>query len=144
MAAATGEFVLLLNSDTYVEDDVIGRCALHLLARPDGGMLGCELRFPHGRRKHTANRRLSIRRSLIERLWLYRLLPAARRGEHLLGCHCECRSGRSDADVRPDAARDPAQMNPRRLEPPRWGTGSRRDRGDGGGQSQTAADRPAA
>ena len=89
MAAATGELLLLLNSDTYVEDDVVGRSALHLLARPHAGMLGCELRFPHGRRQHTANRRLSIRRSLVERLWLYRLLPAGRRGEYLLGGYWE-------------------------------------------------------
>ena len=39
MRVATKEFVLLLNSDTYVEDDVIGRCAHELRRRPDIGML---------------------------------------------------------------------------------------------------------
>lgn len=85
MAAASGEFVLVLNSDTYVCDDVIGRAVAALAARPDVGMLGCELRFPDGRRQHTANRALSIRQSLFERLWLYKLLPAERRGLALLG-----------------------------------------------------------
>ena len=89
MASATGELVLLLNSDTYVEDDVIGRAAHHLIDRPQIGMLGCELRFPNGRRQHTANRRNGIRSSLVERLWLYRLLPRDRRSAWLLGGYWE-------------------------------------------------------
>ena len=97
MAAATGELVLALNSDTYVEDDVIGRAAHHLIARPQIGMLGCELRFPNGRRQHTANRRSGIRRSLVERLWLYRLLPRGRRSAWLLGDYWE-----EDRDIEVD------------------------------------------
>lgn len=89
MAAASGDLLLLLNSDTYVRDDVIGRAAAHLLSRPDVAMLGCELRYPDGRRQHVANRRLSIRRILIERLWLYKLIPRDRRGEYLLGGYWE-------------------------------------------------------
>jgi GT2 family glycosyltransferase len=86
MAAATGELLLLLNSDTYVEDDVIGRATRHLLER-----------FPDGRRQHTANRRSGIRRSLAERLWLYRLLPRERRGAWLLGGYWE-----EDRDIEVD------------------------------------------
>jgi GT2 family glycosyltransferase len=89
MAAATGDLLLLLNSDTFVEDDVIGRAAAHLLERPEIGMLACDLRFPHGRRQHIANRRLSVRRTLVERLWLYKLMPRARRAEYLLGGYWE-------------------------------------------------------
>jgi GT2 family glycosyltransferase len=89
MAAATGELLLLLNSDTYVEDDVIGRAATYLQSRTEFGMLGCELRFPDGRRQHTANRRLGIRRTLVERLWLYKLVPRDRRAEYLLGGYWE-------------------------------------------------------
>ena len=89
MAATTGDLLLLLNSDTYVEDDVIGRAAQHLLDHPEIGMLGCDLRFPRGRRQHVANRRLSVRRTLVERLWLYKLMPAAQRGEYLLGGYWE-------------------------------------------------------
>ena len=85
MALARGAFILLLNSDTYVDDDVIGRSVSALSSRHDVGMLGCELRFPDGRRQHTANRALSIRQSLLERLWLYRLLPPRRRAGALLG-----------------------------------------------------------
>lgn len=85
MAAARGRFVLLLNSDTYVMDDVIGRAVTELIARPEIGMLGCELRFPDGRHQYSAERALSVRRSLVENLWLYKLVPPAKRDEMLLG-----------------------------------------------------------
>ena len=89
MHAATKDFILLLNSDTYVEDDVVGRCTHELRQRSEIGMLGCELRFPSGRRQHTANRELSVRLSLLRNLWLYRLLPASRRARILLGGYWE-------------------------------------------------------
>lgn len=97
MRVASGELILLLNSDTYVEDDVVGRCVGELRARPDVGMLGCELRFPDGRRQHTANRSLSVRLSLVRNLWIYRLLPRSRRGKTLLGGYWE-----GDADIEVD------------------------------------------
>jgi GT2 family glycosyltransferase len=89
MKSAASELILLLNSDTFVKDDVVGRCAMHMMQRPDIGMLGCELRYPDGRRQHTANRALGIRQTLFERLWLYKLVPAARRPEMLLGGYWE-------------------------------------------------------
>jgi GT2 family glycosyltransferase len=85
MAVTRGELVLLLNSDTYVEDNVIGRAVAALRERPEIGMLGCRLTFPDGRLQHTANRALTIRRTLLERLWLYKLVPRARRARLLLG-----------------------------------------------------------
>jgi len=97
MAGSRGHQILLLNSDTYVADDVIGRAVRMLESRPDIGMLGVELCFPDGRRQHTAARALSIRRSLLERLWLYKLLPDERRGEALLGAYWE-----EDRDVEVD------------------------------------------
>ena len=84
MDASTCEFLLLLNPDTYVEDNVIGRSVQVLREQPVVGMLGCRLCFPDGRLQHTANRALSIRRSLLERFWLYKLLPKRRRAEILL------------------------------------------------------------
>jgi GT2 family glycosyltransferase len=85
MGAATGRLLLLLNSDTYVRDEVIARVATYLLSRPDIAMAGCQLRYPDGRIQHTAFHSLSILRSLFEDLWLYKLLPAARRADLLLG-----------------------------------------------------------
>jgi N-acetylglucosaminyl-diphospho-decaprenol L-rhamnosyltransferase len=89
MACARGRHILLLNSDTYVADDAIGRAVRLLESRPDIGMLGVELCFPNGRRQHTAARALGIRQSLLERLWLYKLLPTERRAEALLGGYWE-------------------------------------------------------
>lgn len=89
MALARAPFILLLNSDAYVCDDVIGRSVTTLAGRTEIGMLGCELRFPDGRRQHTANRALGIGQSLLQRLWLYKALPPARRARVLLGGYWE-------------------------------------------------------
>lgn len=83
--AAEGELLALLDCDTYVVDDVIGRSARYLLERPEIGLLGPELCFPDGRRQYSANRAMSIRHSLFQNLWLYRLLPKSRRAAVLLG-----------------------------------------------------------
>jgi GT2 family glycosyltransferase len=85
MRAASADFILLLNPDTYVLDDVLGRAVDLMTRRSEMGMLGCRLAYPDGRLQHTANRALSIRRTLFERLWLYKLLPADRRPRALLG-----------------------------------------------------------
>lgn len=97
MAAAQGELIALLDCDTYVIDNVIGRTAQELADRSDVGMIGCELRFPGGRRQHSAHRAMSIRLSLFQNLWLYRLLPKKRRAEVLLGGYWE-----EDRDVEAD------------------------------------------
>jgi GT2 family glycosyltransferase len=89
MAASQGDPILLLNPDVHVEDDVVGRAAGELARRPEIGALGVELRLPDGRRNHTAYRRLSVRLSLLDRLWISRLLPAERRAAMLLGGYWE-------------------------------------------------------
>jgi len=85
MRVSRGRLILLLNSDTYVRDDVIGRMARHVISRPEVAVAGCQLRFPDERVQHSAYRSLSIWRSLFEDLWLYKLIPEAGRGEMLLG-----------------------------------------------------------
>ncbi len=85
MAAAGGELVLLLDCDTYVVDDVIGRCVAELERRPEIAILGCELRFPDGRRQYSAHRAMSIRFTLLKDLWLFKLLSADKRARALLG-----------------------------------------------------------
>jgi GT2 family glycosyltransferase len=83
--AAEGELLALFDCDTYVVDDVIGRSARYLVERPEIGLLGPELCFPDGSRQYSANRAMSIRHSLFQNLWLYRLLPKSRRAAVLLG-----------------------------------------------------------
>jgi GT2 family glycosyltransferase len=89
MAASNGELIALLDCDTFVADDVIGRATQTLFDRPDVGMLGAKLCFPDGRRQHSAHRAMSIRNSLLQNLWLYRLLPSGKRAELLLGGYYE-------------------------------------------------------
>jgi hypothetical protein len=96
MAAARAPFLILLNSDTIVDDGVIIRSAQWLIDHPAVGMVGCEIRDEHGRRVYTANRGLSVRQSLFENLWLYRLIPAKDRPQALLGGYWD--GGETDAD----------------------------------------------
>lgn len=85
MAMARGELVLLLNTDTYVEDDAVGTMVRFMRGRPDVAMSACRMLFPDGRLQHTAARSLSVWRSLFEDLWLYKLVSDERRNRILLG-----------------------------------------------------------
>lgn len=85
MRASEGRLILLLNSDTFVRDDVIVGMTDYMLSRPEVSMAGCQLRYPDGRIQHSAYRSLSIWRSLFEDLWLYKLVSSPRREEMLLG-----------------------------------------------------------
>jgi GT2 family glycosyltransferase len=84
MREARGDFVLRMEGDAYVRDGVVQRMADYISASSDVGMLGCELRFPDGRHQHTAQRDMSVRLSVLERFWLYKLLPRQRRARTLL------------------------------------------------------------
>jgi GT2 family glycosyltransferase len=90
MRAARGRLILLLNSDTYVCDDVIARMADYVWSRPDVSMATCQLRYPDERIQYCAFRSLGIRQSLFEDLWLYKLVPLARRDALLLGGYWSC------------------------------------------------------
>jgi GT2 family glycosyltransferase len=85
MRAAGAELILLLNSDTYVADDVLDRLARYMVERREVSMVACQLRYPDGRLQHTAFRSLGIARSLFEDLWLYKLLPRGVAEDVLLG-----------------------------------------------------------
>jgi GT2 family glycosyltransferase len=110
LTAARGELVALLDNDIYVVDDVLGRGARVLLESPELGMIGAELRYPQGRRQHSAHRAMSIRLSLLQNLWLYRLLPRNRRAEVLLGGYWE-----EDRDIEVDWLTGAFLMLRRRL-----------------------------
>jgi len=85
MQASEGQLILLLNSDTFVRDDVIAGMTYYMQSRPEVSMAACQLRYPDGRVQHTAYRSLSIWRSLFEDLWIYKLVPSPKREEMLLG-----------------------------------------------------------
>lgn len=97
MEAAQGEVLLLMQSDAYVVDDVVGRMTAYMLEHRGIGMLGCELQFPDGRHQHTARRHMSLWHTALERFWLYKLLPRARRDLVLLDGYWP-----ADREVEPD------------------------------------------
>ena len=49
MKIARGRYFLLLNSDAWIEDDVLAALVTFMDAHPDVGVGGCTLRYPDGR-----------------------------------------------------------------------------------------------
>jgi GT2 family glycosyltransferase len=85
MTAARGDFFVLLNSDAELIDDTPIRLIERLRARPECGVAGPLLRFPDGRIQASAHRFPSVVRLFLEESYLYKLLPAPRASNILLG-----------------------------------------------------------
>jgi len=85
MRAARGSWFLLLNSDTVVTDASVAELVGTVKAQPGVGVAHCRLLFENGRLQHSTYRFPSIGLALLENFGLYKLLPARRRGEILLG-----------------------------------------------------------
>jgi GT2 family glycosyltransferase len=83
--AATGDLILLLNSDTYVADDSISKAAYHYVTLKTPGALSIKILYPDGKFQHTARRFRSIKNELLDlvRPLLY-LLPYKRRASLML------------------------------------------------------------
>ena len=45
---AVGEYILLLNSDTILQEDSIGKTVAAMEMHPEAGVLGCRMVFPDG------------------------------------------------------------------------------------------------
>ena len=73
MAAARGELLFLLNSDTVVELEAVARLVAAFDDEPRLGVAGAELRFPDGRPQWSAGRAPT-------RLWLFALASGMARG----------------------------------------------------------------
>ena len=69
---ASGEYILLLNSDTVLRDDSITKSFQKIKAEPSIGVLGCRMIFPDGALQYTARRFRSIGWELLD---LFRFLP---------------------------------------------------------------------
>jgi GT2 family glycosyltransferase len=92
---ATGEFILLLNSDTVLTEDSITKAVARLEQDPQVGVLGCRMEFLDGRLQYTARRFRSISWELLD---LFRfiplLMPYKARAKRMLGKYF-----RHDADM---------------------------------------------
>lgn len=85
MAAASGEFFLLLNSDARLVDDTPRRLVELMKGRPQVGVVGPRLIFEGGRLQPSANRFPTLARLAFEELGFYRLLPREQSARLLLG-----------------------------------------------------------
>src|SRR5262245_6905118 len=56
IAASKGEFILLLNSDTILKEDSIGKSMAKIREDENTGVLGCRMIFPNGKVQYTARR----------------------------------------------------------------------------------------
>ncbi len=83
---AKGEFILLLNSDTYLTEDAISKTYLSSKSINQNGIFSCRMTYPDGEIQHTARRFRSIRWELLDlfRIVLY-ILPYSARAQLMLG-----------------------------------------------------------
>jgi GT2 family glycosyltransferase len=94
---ASGDFILLLNSDTILEEDSISKALDYLEQHAEAGVLGCRMIFPGGEVQYSARRFRSISWELLD---LFRfipwLMPYKQRANRMLGkyfrhdVHIEC------------------------------------------------------
>jgi hypothetical protein len=73
MTAASGRYLLLLNSDTFLTDDSVAMLFASVQMQPSVGVAQCRLFFPDGRLQHTAYRFPSLGLILFEALGVYKL-----------------------------------------------------------------------
>ncbi len=99
---ATGDQILLLNSDTILKEDSISKAAICLENDPGTGVLGCRMTFPDGKIQYTARRFRSISWELLDLFRFFPLLmPYHNRAKRMLGkyfrhdedMHCDWLNG---------------------------------------------------
>jgi GT2 family glycosyltransferase len=83
---ATGDYILLLNSDTVLPEDSISKCIEYLNNHNEIGVLGCRMVYPNKRVQYTARKFRSISWELLD---LFRfiplLMPYKKRSKLMLG-----------------------------------------------------------
>ncbi len=63
---ANGEFIVLLNSDTYLIEDAISKTANYFIESKFDGILSCKLIYPNGKNQAFARRFKSIRLEILD------------------------------------------------------------------------------
>lgn len=72
IAIAKGEYLLLLNSDTILEDDAVSKTCHYAIAQKETVVVGCRMTYPDGKVQYTARRFRSISWELLD---LFRFIP---------------------------------------------------------------------
>jgi GT2 family glycosyltransferase len=79
VAAAKGEYLLLLNSDTALINNAPAICLNYMQQHKDVGMVTCQLTYPDGRIQENCRKFRTISWELLEVFPFYKLLPKAKR-----------------------------------------------------------------
>ncbi len=85
ITAATGKYILLLNSDTYLQQNALLITFNYLEKHSEAGVVSARLVYPDGRHQSAAQRLPSVRYLLIELFRIQKLLPKRSAGKLLLG-----------------------------------------------------------
>jgi GT2 family glycosyltransferase len=108
---ASGEYILLLNSDTLLQEDSISKAVSFMEQHRDVGVLGCRLVFPGGRIQHTVRKFKSIRWELLNLFrFILLLMPYKKRASLMLGKYF-----RYDVDIECDWIGGAFFMVPKRI-----------------------------
>jgi GT2 family glycosyltransferase len=81
---STGDYILLLNSDTELLNNAPKICYDYMMEHPEVGMTTCQLMYPDGRIQHNTRRFRTIKWELLEILPLFRLLPKKKKENLML------------------------------------------------------------
>jgi GT2 family glycosyltransferase len=88
---AQGEFILLLNSDTYLIEDAISNTIKYYKQQNLNGIIGCKMIFENGRIQHTARKFRSISWEILD---IFRFIPFLfsykKRAKLMLGKYFKC------------------------------------------------------
>lgn len=81
---ATGEYLLLLNSDTELINNAPKICYDYISSHPGVGMVTCQLLYPDGKIQYNTRRFRTIGWELAEVFPFFRLLPKKKQGQKML------------------------------------------------------------
>jgi GT2 family glycosyltransferase len=88
---ASGEYILLLNSDTILKEDSISKSLYYLINYENGGVLGCRMVFPEGKIQYTARRFKSVTWELLDLFrFIPMMIPYKKRSRLMLGKYFRC------------------------------------------------------
>lgn len=85
IANSKGDFILLINNDTLVNEDSISIPLSILREHKEVGVVTCQLRYPDGRIQHNCQSFPSSRKKWIERLRLHKFMSSEKRSSYMQG-----------------------------------------------------------
>lgn len=108
---AKGEYILLLNNDTVLQEDTISKSIAYMDQNPSAGVLGCRMIFPDGKVQYTARRFRSIGWELLDMFrFIPLLMPYKNRARRMRGKYF-----RHDANIECDWVNGAFLLFPRKI-----------------------------